>query len=69
MVLSCSRRFSVVLVVVVVCSQWFFMVVMGSQRFLYVLIDSHRLSMVLTGSQWFSWGSHFCVLIDILDVQ
>ena len=36
---------------VVACSQWFFMVVMG---FLYVVIDSHRLSMVLTCSQWFS---------------
>ena len=44
------------------------MVVMYSQRFLYVFIDSHRLSMVLTGSQWFSEGSHFCMLIDILDV-
>ena len=45
------------------------MVVMGSQRFLYVLIYSLRLLMVLTGSQWFSYSSHFCVLIDILDVQ
>ena len=52
---------------VVVCSQWFFMVVMGSQwsrKFSVVLVvyqwfsvvlpvGSRRFSMVLVGSRWF----------------
>ena len=42
---------------------------MGSHRLLYVLIDSNKLSMVLIGSQWFSYGSDLRVLIDILDAQ
>ena len=35
----------------VVCSQWFFVVVMGSQRFLYVLICYQWFSLVLSGSR------------------
>ena len=68
MVLVGSHRFSVVLS----RCRTFSVVLYGWHGFSKVLVcshRSHRLSMVLTGSQWFSKGSHFCVLIDILDVQ
>ena len=54
---------------VVVCSQWFFIIVMGSQwgsrRFSVVLVDSQWFSVVLpVGSRSFSNGS--CMISMVL---
>ena len=57
MVLSCSRRFSMVLSgsLVLIDSQWFSVVLpVGSRRFSMVLVGSQWFLVVLVASQWFS---------------
>ena len=56
MVLSGSRRFLVVLI----DSQWFFVVLhVGSRRFSMVLVGSQWFLVVLVASQWCSSCSHW----------